>query len=116
MQTFTGAVMRGAGRGHELGFPTINIRLKSVELTGIFAAWVAADGKRYPAAAFVDPTRELLEAHLLDFEGDLYAKTVSITLVEKIRDSERFDDEGELRRAIAADVARVRQKLMRKDL
>lgn len=81
----------------------------SGEDSGIFAAKVFVDGKEYSAAAYADPSRKILEAHLLDFSGDLYGKEIEIELFEKIRDAEPFSDETSLQAAIAADVAKIRE-------
>lgn len=107
---YRGVVQKGERRGSDLGFPTINIPLEGGEHAGgIFAAEVSVDGKEYLAAAYVNASRNILEAHLLDFDGDLYGKEVQIELLEKIRDDETFAHEAALKAAIAADVAKVRE-------
>lgn len=106
--SFSGIVQKGEERGKALGFPTINIPLADDSVSGIYAARVSVKGSEYVAAAYVDTRRKLLEAHLLHFEDDLYGLPVTITLVHKIRDAQRFDTEDELKRAITADVKAVR--------
>lgn len=106
-QMFTGVVQRGTKRAAELGFPTINIPLDE-DISGVFAAEVLIDARRYPAAAFADRTRKLLEAHVLDQRFDMYGKKVSIVLLKKIRESAVFADDDALREAIADDVEKVR--------
>lgn len=108
MLTVKGVVEKGMGKGAVLGFPTANIHLSDPEVQGIYAATVEVDGKTYHAAAFADPVRELLEAHMLDFSGELYQKPITVTLVAKIRGTESFDDEASLRAAIAKDMSAVR--------
>ena len=105
--TYKGTVKKGQQSGQKLGFPTINIPLEGEMPEGIFAAKVLVEGKTYFAAAYANSSRNILEAHLLDFSGDLYGKEVEIELVEKIRDDKKFSDEAELKEAIAADVAKV---------
>ncbi|MEY4747261.1 MAG: hypothetical protein RLZZ416_310 [Candidatus Parcubacteria bacterium] len=105
---FSGVVKKGAGRGKELGYPTINIVLKDSAVSGIYAALVKVGDEKYPAAAYADPKREILEAHILDFDEDLYGWNVAIELLEKQRESKRFSDDAALRRQIAADIAAVR--------
>jgi len=108
MRSYTGRVQKGDRRGTALGFPTANIAVPYMELSGIYVARVLVEGKEYGAGAFADQERGVLEAHLLDFSGDLYGKEITIRLLKKIRDSMRFSDDTALRAAIADDVARVR--------
>jgi riboflavin kinase/FMN adenylyltransferase len=63
-----------------------------------------------PSVGGADPFEVRLEIHLLDFNGDLYGKTVSVTVLEKIREVMRFSGLGELKAQIAEDIslARVR--------
>src|SRR5262249_4954572 len=55
-----------------------------------------------------DPRRRVLEAHLLDFNDELYGMEIEITLFEKLRDAKEFDNDAALRTVIAADVQAVR--------
>lgn len=106
----SGVVVRGEKRGMALGYPTANIALVGSALSGVYAARVEVVGEAntYTAAVFADPARGLLEAHLLDFEGDLYGREIAVALIEKIRDAKDFDDDIALSAAIADDVARTR--------
>jgi riboflavin kinase/FMN adenylyltransferase len=106
---YKGVVQKGQEQGQKMGFPTINIPLEGEDVSGIFVAAVFIDGKEYRAAAYANVPRKILEAHLLDFSGDLYGKEVEIELLEKIRDTEKFSDETSLEAAIMADVAKVRE-------
>jgi riboflavin kinase / FMN adenylyltransferase len=104
---FSGIVQKSLGEGARIGFPTANIRLTDKELSGIFAAEVTMEGRQYPAAAYADQRRGLLEAHLLDFAGDLYGREIEVQLLKKIRDDASFETEDQLKAAIAADVQAV---------
>jgi riboflavin kinase/FMN adenylyltransferase len=108
--TYHGKVLVGKKRGGQLGYPTANIALDDPALSGIYAARVMIVGEErsYIAAAFADPARGLLEAHLLDFSADLYGRDIEITIFEKIRDAKQFDTDVALIAAIAEDVERVR--------
>src|ERR1700734_2130483 len=106
---YRGVVKKGKQNGQKLGVPTINIPLAGESELGIFAATVFVDGKENRAAAYANPLRKILEAHILDFADDLYGKEVEIELLEKIRDDEKFADETSLKAAIAADIAKVRE-------
>lgn len=107
MTLYTGIVQEGSKRARALGYPTVNIVYTGSE-TGVYAGNVLHDGTAYPAAAFADPERGVLEAHILDHHADLYGEIVSIELLEKIRDSRTFENDDALKAAIAADVAKIR--------
>ena len=113
-----GPVVRGEQLGAKLGYPTCNIELPGgrIPLHGIYAGEAIAAGRAHPAAVSIGfrPTveaagRPLLEAHLLDFEGDLYGETIEVVFREKLRDEETFDSLETLRGRIAADVEQVRR-------
>jgi len=112
---YTGVVERGSQSAAGLGYPTINIPLADTDVSGIFAAEVSVEDAVYFAAAYANPARGILEAHLLDFSGEpaqtgeLYGKRAEIELLEKIREDKKFDDEAALKDAIAQDVQAVRE-------
>lgn len=110
MQKIHGVVQMGAKRGRALGYPTINLSLEKSTVSGIYAALAYVDGGApYLAAVFADPTRGIIEAHLLDFRGEIYGLDATIELHEKIRDTKRFSSDVELKTAIADDIAKVRE-------
>lgn len=113
--TYAGVVRRGKRRGSALGYPTVNISLPHKEVDGIYAAIVRVEGKEYPAAAFADPKRGILEAHLLDFSADLYGREISIELVKKMRDRAAFTSDENLKAAISEDVYSVREYLQSRE-
>lgn len=98
-----GVVHQGDQRGRELGFPTANVAVPGSILLpadGIYAGWfVRADGEVLPTAISLGrrPTfyetadASLLEAHVLDFAGDLYDERVAVRFVARLRGEERFD-------------------------
>jgi riboflavin kinase/FMN adenylyltransferase len=108
MKVYSGVAQRGEGHGTVLGFPTANIPLED-ELSGIYAARVTIQGKEYFAAVYANPHRKLLEAHLLDFWGELYGQHLTIEIHTKIRESADFTDATDLKAAIAKDVHEVRK-------
>jgi riboflavin kinase/FMN adenylyltransferase len=110
-----GEVVHGDKRGRELGMPTANLvpdpRL-AVPGHGVYAAW--AHG--HPAAVNVGirPTFDtgrglLIEAYLLDFDGDLYGQTLRIAFAERLRGEKRFDSVDELVAQMQRDVEDVRR-------
>jgi len=108
MRSYTGIVQKGTKRAAALGFPTVNIALPDADVSGVYAARVAVDGRDFLAVAFADKKRKVLEAHVFDFSGLLYGKEITVTLCEKIREDTRFEGDAALRAAIADDVAKVR--------
>jgi riboflavin kinase/FMN adenylyltransferase len=109
MSIFKGNVIEGSQRAGFLGYPTVNIPLSDESISGIYIGEVTALGNKYPAAIFADGKRKILEAYLLDFSGDLYGKEITIELFEKIRENETFENDTALQKAIASDVALVRE-------
>lgn len=113
-----GTVVSGAGRGHGLGFPTANLRTWPRLLLpgrGIYAGRVTTGDVERVAAIDVgtNPTfgSEPLhaEAYLLDFEGDLVGRPMSVEFWARLRDEVRFETPEELSAAIADDVRRTRE-------
>ena len=106
-----GYVVHGAGLGHTIGFPTINIRPADSILPriGVYAASVEIDGKRYKAVANIGfrPTVNgkdvLLEAHILDFRKDLYGQRLRVRLLTFIRPEIHFNSVEELKKQIIKD-------------
>lgn len=115
-----GRVVKGQQLGRQLGFPTANIRVcrNRLPLQGVFAVhgWLECRGalKRFDGVAnlgtrpTVDATTALLEVHLLDFQGDLYGRTLRVEFIEKIRDAKKFESLKDLQAAILADVNHAR--------
>ncbi len=114
-----GRVKRGAARGRQWGFPTANLALSfTPPLRGIFAADAQTGGEFYSAAVSigVNPTVTAdnivqVEAHLLDFDGDLVGQKIQLTLRHKLRDEQKYDSTEALIAAIDNDVKRTREFL-----
>ena len=109
-----GIVVHGDHRGRLLGFPTANLETPSdvlVPKLGIYAG--ATLGHRAAVSIGTNPTyggtERRAEAHLLDFDDDLYGRRLVVELWEHLRDEAKFSSEAELVEAIAADCARTRQ-------
>jgi riboflavin kinase/FMN adenylyltransferase len=108
-----GVVVRGDGRGHALGFPTANLDVPPdllVPPDGVYAGWT--NGKRAAVSIGTNPhfdgVERRVEAHLLDFDGDLYGQRLVVEVWSRLREQARFDSLEELVVAIAADVERTR--------
>jgi riboflavin kinase / FMN adenylyltransferase len=106
-KTFRGIVVHGDGYGRKLGYPTANIEITE-PLSGVFAGTVEYDRKTHLVAIFASERRQILEAHLLDFDGDIYGKEIVVHIQKHLRDARTFSDETELRTAIAADIVSIR--------
>ncbi len=116
-----GVVVKGDGRGRTLGFPTANIEtweLRLIPATGVYACNVWLDGRRYPAVTNIGvrPTFDgggepALEAHLLDFDGDLYGRELAVDFIARLRDERRFGGPDELIAQINADITYARRVL-----
>ena len=112
-----GEVVPGDRRGRELGMPTANIVPDDTLVTpghGVYAAW--AHG--HPAAVNVGvrPTFDtgrglLVEAYLLDFDGDLYGETLRIAFIERMRGEKRFESVDALVEQMRRDVEQARSLL-----
>ena len=118
-----GTVIRGDGRARDLGAPTANVEVAPelcLPAEAIYAGWYERpDGKAHPAAislgrrpTFYGPDGALvLEAHLLDFAGDLYDEPARVRFSHRLRGQEHYSDVDELRRQMAADLVDARQAL-----
>jgi riboflavin kinase/FMN adenylyltransferase len=114
----SGKVVAGDKLGRQLGFPTANLDVTGLILppNGVYAALTKHNGRLYRVALNIGmrPTvaagpQLRVEAHLLDFEGDLYRAELEIEMGEKLRDERKFASPEELRGQIARDVAAVRE-------
>ncbi|HJP78071.1 MAG TPA: bifunctional riboflavin kinase/FAD synthetase [Pseudonocardiaceae bacterium] len=119
-----GIVVRGDGRGRELGYPTANLslpRYAAVPADGIYACWFIRSGpdgeQRRQAAVSVgtNPTfsgrERRVEAFVLDTDEDLYGQRVSLDFVRRLRDMEKFASADALVEQVHADVAQTREIL-----
>jgi riboflavin kinase/FMN adenylyltransferase len=111
-----GEVVRGAGRGRTLGFPTANIGTeRPLGLpVGVYVCRLQAEAREHQAVVNVGfrPTfgvNELaVEAHVLDFAGDLYGAKVTLTFIRRLREERKFSSVDALKEQIALDVAAAR--------
>jgi riboflavin kinase/FMN adenylyltransferase len=115
-----GHVVRGAQLGRTLGFPTANLRFggKVPALSGIFATVVHGVGPQpWPSVSSfgtrptVHGREPLLEAHLFDFDGDLYGRRIEVEFVARLRDEVKFDGLPELVAQMHLDAAMAREAL-----
>jgi riboflavin kinase/FMN adenylyltransferase len=118
-----GVVEHGDGRGRTIGFPTANVAVaadRALPKDGVYAGWyVGRDGQARPSAinigrrpTFYDENAvRLVEAHLLDFDGDLYGQAAGVRFARRLRDEVRFDGLDALKAQLARDVTTTRELL-----
>ena len=117
-----GPVVHGDGRGRELGFPTANVQYapeKILPANGVYACRVWVDGAVHAGAINVGVRPQfhdragqpLAEAHILDFDGDLYGQDIRLEFVERLRPELKFPSVQALVKRMHEDVQRVRQVL-----
>jgi len=120
-----GIVVTGDRRGRELGFPTANLRFEytpALPPLGIYLGRVTvaerAVGPDHPALVsigvrptFHDDGRVLVEAYLLDWDGDLYGASLDVTLVDRLRDERKFDSVEALIGQMREDEAEARRRI-----
>ncbi|HUG31802.1 MAG TPA: bifunctional riboflavin kinase/FAD synthetase [Acidimicrobiia bacterium] len=112
----TAKVVHGDERGRQIGYPTANVRppsRKVVPGTGVYACFASVGEDRHDAAVNVGvrPTfgggELLIEAHLLDFDDDVYGRELTIEFVDYLRPELKFDGVGELVERMDDDVSRA---------
>ncbi len=113
----TGRVVTGRRLGHTIGFPTANLHIWERQLLpayGVYAAYAWLGDDRYGAAVnvgvrpTVDGQQLTVEAHLLDFEGNVYDHTLRLEFEARIRPEMKFNGLDDLRAQIARDVDTIR--------
>jgi riboflavin kinase/FMN adenylyltransferase len=117
----SGRVVEGDRLGRQLGFPTANLDATGLMLppNGVYSGCTTLAGQLHhvalniglrPTVASAKPELRV-EAHLLDFAGDLYGAELEVEIGEKLRGEQKFASPAELREQIARDVAKVRTQV-----
>lgn len=114
--SLVGEVVKGRGKGIELGFPTANIKPdhNAVPLQGVYIAEAIIDGTPYPSAVNIGiaPTIRnedvTIEAHVLDFTGELLGSQIEIRFHERLRSEKKFSSLDALMEQIKIDVQATR--------
>jgi len=115
-----GRVIKGEQLGQKLGFPTANLKIAGLALppNGVYAAVANVKGKTYRVALNVGfrPTvaskaqAVQVEAHLINFNGDLYGKELEVEIGDKLREEKKFPSKAALTEQIIRDIAAVESK------
>lgn len=115
-----GRVVQGDQRGRTIGFPTANVELWDAQVLpalGVYAGYAQFDTEAHPCVTNLgvrptfDGTQLRVEAHLLDYSGDLYGKILTVTFMHRLRGEKKFPSIQDLIAQIAADVQRGRDLL-----
>ena len=116
-----GTVHKGRGEGASFGFATANLIVDPMERVlgdGVYAAYAHIDGTQYKAAVsvgvsptFEDKTTANIEAHVLDFDGDLVGKEIALDFEAYLRPMMKFDSTDELIATVKSNIAWVRENL-----
>lgn len=122
--SYSGKVVKGDGRGRQLGFPTANLDIgypwKVMVALGVYGGRAAVAGREYAAIANIGrhPTfggdAVKIEVHLLDFAGNLYDEELRFELEFAVRPEMRFASMEALKAQIGEDIAAVRARLPKK--
>ncbi len=116
----SGKVVEGNKIGRTLGYPTANLDLADnaiIPAQGVYAAMVRVHDEWYKSMVNIGirPTLNLhrvtIEAHLFDFDQDIYGKTISIHFLSRVRDEMRFSSLSELKEQLDTDKEVVRQSI-----
>lgn len=115
----SGRVIKGAGRGKQIGIPTANLELDARRIhpkIGVYATYVTVDSNRWEAVTnigfnptFNDELQIHIESHLLDFNQDIYGKEIKLEFLKKIREEKKFSSVNELVSQIKKDIEEARK-------
>lgn len=118
--TINGKVVGGKHIGHTLGFPTANVEpdgAYNLPQNGVYAARIYIDGEDTPLACVLNQGRHptlpegapTIEAFILDFDGDIYGKSVRLEYIEFLRPEQKFPSIDALKAQIASDAESSRR-------
>ena len=114
-----GEVVKGFQNGRKLGIPTANIKYDSCKLlpkTGVYKGITTVDGTAYISMVNIgnNPTfgadKITIESHILDFDGDIYGKTIKCEFIKRIRDEKKFGSIDELKNQLKKDKLTVKER------
>ena len=117
-----GPVVRGDGLGRQIGFPTANIAVtadRALPAFGVYATWAHLGTERFASATNVgnrptfDGKGTTVEAHILDFDREIYGQTLAVEFVARVSPELKFTTVDDLKVKIASDVAAARELLKR---
>lgn len=110
---FWGKVRKGKKRGKRLGFPTVNLVLRKKIPEGIYISQTKIKGKVYPSLTFIgsaktfNETAHKAETYILSFNKPLYHTWISVELLKKIRNVQKFNSKSDLIKQIQKDIKKT---------
>ncbi|MCR4263292.1 MAG: riboflavin kinase [Candidatus Roizmanbacteria bacterium] len=121
LYSITGIVLHGKRRGKALGFPTANMMLTQSIPSGIYVSTTEFNDGEYHSVTFIGAaetfgeTDRKAETHILNFSEDLYGVEISVKLLSKLRESERFETVDALVTQIKKDIRQTRNFFKREN-
>ncbi len=114
----SGKVGHGRGEGKSFGFATANVSAKTLLGDGVYAGYAQIDSCTYKAAisvgippTFEEESDDALEVHILDYNGDLYGKTLYVSFLTRLRPMIKFSNVDDLIKQVESDISYVRDNL-----
>ena len=113
--TFWGKVQHGAKRGRELGYPTANMKLHTKIPEGIYISKVKVNNIVHFAVTFIGNAKTFgekdykAESFILTFNSQIYGQWITVNLIKKIRNNEKFDSKKSLINQIEKDILATRK-------
>ena len=114
----SGTVVKGVGRGKQIGIPTANMGfdvLRKIPCRGVYTTQIKVNNQLWNSITNVgfNPTfnnndETFVETHILDFDNDIYGQEIEVYFISKIRDEKKFSNVNELIKQINADIQEVR--------
>ena len=104
-----GVVIHGKKRGKELGFPTANFKIDNSTSPGIYLSFTEVLGKKYPSITFIgtvdtfNETDFIGESYILNFDQDIYGEEITVKVLKKLRDNQKFKSVEKLVRQMHQD-------------
>jgi riboflavin kinase / FMN adenylyltransferase len=108
--TIEGVVKKGKNRGKSMGYPTVNFPVDSAMPEGIYISEIKINDKIHQSVTFIgkvvtfNEEDYVCETYILDYYKDIYGEKVTVFLIKKIRDNQKFNSEEDLIRQMDEDI------------
>jgi riboflavin kinase / FMN adenylyltransferase len=108
--TIEGVVKKGKNRGKSMGYPTVNFPVDPIIPEGIYISEIKINKKVHQSVTFIgnvltfNEEEYVCETYILDYEKDIYGEKVTVYLIKKIRDNQKFDSEKDLIKQMDEDI------------